>query len=101
MNSHYKQHTIEAIDVIHDWDLGFELGNVIKYIARHKHKGSELRDLEKATWYLQTYIKRQYEALQKAADVLTTQEKTTWDNAFKNKAEQMYENTITGTTHLG
>ena len=88
MNEHYKQHSIEAIDVIHDWDLGFELGNVIKYIARHKHKGSELSDLEKAQWYLQTYIKR----LQEAA---------TWDNAFKNKAEQMYENTITGTTHLG
>ena len=77
MNEHYKQHTIEAIDVIHDWDLGFELGNVIKYIARHKHKGSELNDLEKAQWYLKTYIKRLQEA------------------------EQMYENTITGTTHLG
>ena len=95
MNEHYKQHTIEAIKVIHDWDLGFELGNVIKYIARHKHKGTELRDLEKAQWYLQTYIKRL------AADALATQEAATWDNAFKNKAEQMYENTITGTTHLG
>lgn len=75
MNEHYKQHTIEAIDVIHDWDLGFELGNVVKYIARHKYKGSELRDLEKAVWYLETYIKRQQ--------------------------MDLYQNTITGTTHLG
>ena len=60
MNEHYKQHTIEAIDVIHDWNLGFELGNVIKYISRHKHKGNELADLEKALWYLNDYIERHY-----------------------------------------
>ena len=91
MNEHYKQHTIEAIDVIHDWDLGFELGNVIKYIARYKHKGTPVKDLEKATWYLTTFASRLRQA----------EEAATWDNAFKKKAEQMYENTITGTTHLG
>ena len=60
VNEHYKKHTIEAIDVIRDWNLGFELGNVIKYIARHEHKGSPLADLEKALWYLDSHIRRKY-----------------------------------------
>jgi len=88
VNEHYKQHTIEAIDVIHDWNLGFELGNVIKYISRHKHKGSELADLEKALWYLNDYIERNYLYL---LDKMVEQ----------NQLDGLYENTITGTTHLG
>ena len=97
MSEHYKQHSIEAIDVIRDWNLGFELGNVIKYIARHEHKGTPIEDLDKALWYLETYIKRLRLSI---LDQLSN-EAQTWDNAFKKKAEQMYENTITGTTHLG
>lgn len=53
---HYKTGNIEAIDVIEDWQLGFHLGNAIKYIARAKHKGSEQEDLEKAAWYLRRDI---------------------------------------------
>lgn len=49
---HYRQGSIEPIDVIEDWGLGYHLGNVIKYIARAKHKGDELGDLKKASWYL-------------------------------------------------
>lgn len=33
-------------------DLGFHLGNVIKYVLRSKYKGKELEDLKKARWYL-------------------------------------------------
>lgn len=53
---HYNQGDIEVIDVIEDWNLGFHLGNAIKYIARAEHKGSPKQDLEKAKWYLQRYI---------------------------------------------
>lgn len=53
---HYNHGDIEVIDVIEDWDLGFHLGNAIKYIARAEHKGKEKEDLEKAKWYLQRYI---------------------------------------------
>lgn len=53
---HYNQGNIEVIDVIEDWNLGFHLGNAIKYISRSKHKGKEKEDLEKAKWYLQRYI---------------------------------------------
>lgn len=42
----------EPISAIEGWELGFNLGNVVKYIARAKHKGSERQDLEKALYYL-------------------------------------------------
>lgn len=53
---HYNQGNIEVIDVIEDWNLGFHLGNAIKYIARAEHKDNTRQDLEKAKWYLQRYI---------------------------------------------
>jgi len=58
---HYTFGTIEVITVIEDWQLGFHEGNCIKYIARAKHKGRELEDLQKAQWYLN----RRIEQLQK------------------------------------
>ncbi len=53
----------EAIKVIEAWGLGFNLGNTVKYIARHGAKGSALQDLEKAAWYLQREIELRREAL--------------------------------------
>ncbi len=49
---HYVQSGVEPIVPITAWKLGFCLGNVVKYIARAKHKGTELEDLKKAAWYL-------------------------------------------------
>ena len=54
---HYNQ-GIEAIDYIESHKLSFCLGNVVKYITRAKHKGTELQDLKKASWYLDREIKR-------------------------------------------
>lgn len=54
--AHYTHGTIEPIDVIESWKLGFHLGNVVKYIARAEHKGAALDDLKKAAWYLQREI---------------------------------------------
>ena len=48
----------EPIDVIEDWDLGFHLGNAVKYISRAGHKGDAVEDLEKAVWYIQREIDR-------------------------------------------
>lgn len=43
----------EAIKVIEAWNLGFCLGNVVKYISRAGKKSDPaLRDLKKARWYL-------------------------------------------------
>lgn len=55
---HYTFGGIEVIDAINSWNLGFELGNAVKYIARAKHKGSELQDLKKAVWYIQHEIRK-------------------------------------------
>lgn len=48
----------EAIKVIEAWELGFALGNAVKYIARagRKAAGTPTEDLEKALWYLQREI---------------------------------------------
>lgn len=48
----------EVIKVIEAWQLGFHLGNAVKYIARAGKKGSTTRkeDLEKAKWYINRYI---------------------------------------------
>jgi hypothetical protein len=58
--SHYNEGKIEAIAVIEDWKLGFCLGNTIKYICRAGKKAGnpELKDLEKARWYLDRYIQK-------------------------------------------
>jgi hypothetical protein len=55
--AHYTQGKIETIDFIEDKKLDYHLGNVIKYITRAKHKGTEMQDLKKAQWYLNRYIK--------------------------------------------
>ena len=56
---HYggKDNPYEAIKVIEAWDLGFCLGNTVKYISRAGKKDSTIQDLEKAVWYLQREIK--------------------------------------------
>lgn len=46
----------EAIKVIEAWDLGFHLGNAVKYIARADKKGRQVEDLRKARWYLDRRI---------------------------------------------
>ena len=48
----------EAISVIEEWDLGFHLGNVVKYISRAGKKPNQdkISDLRKARWYLDRYI---------------------------------------------
>ena len=53
--NHYgcKDNPYEAIKVIENWKLNFNLGNAIKYLARADHKENKLQDLEKAKWYIQ------------------------------------------------
>lgn len=58
--SHYNSGKYEVIDVIEDWNLGFCLGNTIKYIGRagKKDPAKMIEDLEKAAWYLNREIQR-------------------------------------------
>ena len=58
--NHYggKDNPYEAIKVIEAWDLGFNLGNTVKYISRagRKDKDKHIQDLEKALFYLKREI---------------------------------------------
>ena len=50
--------TYEVIKVIEAWQLGFNLGNVVKYISRAGKKGDTLTDLLKAQFYLEREISK-------------------------------------------
>lgn len=58
--SHYggKDNTYEAIKVIEAHNLGFHLGNALKYILRAGKKPgvSPIEDLKKAQWYIDRFI---------------------------------------------
>lgn len=55
---HYKgkDNIYEVIKVIDAWNLGFSLGNAVKYIGRAGAKGDKVEDLQKAIWYIQHEI---------------------------------------------
>ena len=64
--SHYTDGKIEVIDYIEDKQLGFCLGNAVKYISRagKKYKDKEIEDLEKAVWYINRRIQELKEGKQ-------------------------------------
>lgn len=56
--AHYTDGEIEVIDYIEDKQLGYHLGNAIKYISRagKKDPAKVKEDLEKAIWYIKRHI---------------------------------------------
>jgi len=56
--AHYTFGAVEVIDAIEAWQLGYHLGNAVKYIARAGRKGPAVEDLKKARWYLDREIAR-------------------------------------------
>jgi hypothetical protein len=56
--NHYQGDGYEVLDIIDDFDLNFNLGNVLKYVLRAGKKDPELKkeDLEKALFYLQREV---------------------------------------------
>ena len=58
--SHYTSGKIEVIDFIEDKELGFHLGNAVKYISRAGRKDPDkiVEDLQKAVWYINREIGR-------------------------------------------
>jgi len=55
---HYQGNKTEVIDIIEDYDLGFVLGNAVKYILRANKKGNKKQDLQKAVWYLERELSK-------------------------------------------
>lgn len=64
---HYggENNPYEAIKVIEAWNLGFNLGNTVKYISRagKKDQLKIVEDLEKAKWYLDRQIAKSKQIL--------------------------------------
>lgn len=53
---HYNPGVYEAINVIEYYNLGFHLGNSVKYILRAGKKHDNIKEeIEKAIWYLERY----------------------------------------------
>lgn len=54
---HYTSHPsgIECVEIAEH--LGFNLGNALKYVWRHRGKGNPTEDIRKALWYLQREVK--------------------------------------------
>ena len=57
--NHYKEFRIQPIEFIEGNDLGFSVGNVIKYVCRYKHKNGK-EDLLKARHYIDLLIELEY-----------------------------------------
>lgn len=60
--SHYNNGSIECIDALEsalskDQMIGFCVGNAIKYLWRHQHKG-KIEDLKKARFYIDWVINK-------------------------------------------
>jgi len=54
--AHYKVGGIETWDFIQAKRLGYNLGNVVKYVSRADYKGQDIEDLKKARQYLDREI---------------------------------------------
>ena len=57
--AHYTDCAIQPIDYIWANNMNFLEGNIVKYVTRHKAKNGK-EDLEKALFYLQMLIDREY-----------------------------------------
>lgn len=57
--NHYKEFRIQPIEFIEGNDLGFSVGNIIKYVCRYKYKNGK-EDLLKAKHYIELLIELEY-----------------------------------------
>ena len=59
---YYQRGPVAVWTFIRQQQLGYFLGNVIKYVCRAGHKGDAIEDLEKAIHYLENEIESRREA---------------------------------------
>lgn len=68
---------VQVFDFIEAFSLGFNLGNVAKYICRCGRKGSDadaIKDLRKAIVYLEREIDTRQKAIEESEQPKTTSE---------------------------
>ena len=82
---YYKnEKNIDVIDFCKMYDLNFNRGNVLKYIARAGKKENELEDLKKAMEYLKREIEHIMTLKEKFAEFAKQE---SWENENKNAEE--------------
>jgi len=54
--NHYKDCKIQPVDYIHANELDFFEGNIVKYITRHRKKGSGSQDIRKIIHYAELIL---------------------------------------------
>lgn len=62
---HYNNRRMEAIDIIEmiieiekNPKVAYNMSNVLKYLLRFRDKGTPVKDLNKAVWYLNRMIQK-------------------------------------------
>jgi hypothetical protein len=58
--SYYNKTSMSVSDIVDEYELNFNKGNIIKYVLRSgkKSKDTEVQDLEKAKRYIEIEIER-------------------------------------------
>jgi hypothetical protein len=57
---HYKDCSIQPVEYIHRNGLDFFEGNIVKYITRHRKKGSGPQDMKKVIHYAELILELVY-----------------------------------------
>lgn len=90
---HYQGNKYEAIDIIEDYNLGFNLGNAVKYILRCEKKGKKTEDIQKAIWYLNREIYMENNPREAATTNITSPEERS--QALKNTINTIIKSACT------
>lgn len=72
--SHYTSGGMEVIDFIEVKQLGFHLGNAVKYIARAGKKDNYAEDLKEAHWYVERAIQNDSDHYAELSDKRLTED---------------------------
>jgi len=90
--SHYVEgRKYETFDVIRDWDLGYCLGNAVKYISRAGRKVNSTMDIEKSMWYLQRYLDERSDTANKSTESIDS---GSLDNKYSSIRKGLIEKLI-------
>ena len=91
---HYQGNKFEVIDIIEDYDLGFCLGNAVKYILRAGKKDDIVQDINKAIWYLERFknnlSKKENKEINKSKQTTETPDKTNKKRKYKAIKDLVY-----------
>lgn len=58
--NHYADRAIEPVDYIHENEMTYLEGNVVKYVTRHRYKNGD-EDILKAIDYLNMILEKVYD----------------------------------------